>query len=162
MAEQAGPCAGTDPAPPHVAEEVSRELNRLVHVIMRFKQRDDVAVASVLSHLVDTGPQRVGEIAAAVGTDPSTVSRQVTALVEAGFAERRPDPADGRAQRLVPTEAGIDRCAHSRRKRMEFVKAVLARWPEDAQQQLAQLLGRFIDDVQQWDRQDLRRPEGEI
>lgn len=146
------------PASTDVSDQVGHELTRVIRFVHRLKQRADM---SLLGHLVDKGPQRVGEIAAAIGTDPSTVSRQVAALVDAGFAERRPDPDDGRAHRLVATEAGTDRCVEGRRKRMEMFTAVLASWPAQDRQQLAGLLGRFADDLQEWDRRDVRRPGGE-
>ncbi|MFC4944853.1 MarR family winged helix-turn-helix transcriptional regulator [Pseudonocardia sp. GCM10023141] len=159
-------CTGLDRATlaggdPELADHVGRELMRLVRVVTRLKGREDIAVAAVLTQLVDKGPLRVGEIAAAVGTDPSTVSRQVTALVEAGFAERRPDPDDGRAHRLVATEAGVDRCASGRRRRGELITSVLQGWPPEARRQVAQLLGQLADGMQEWDRRDDRRPGGE-
>lgn len=144
-----------------VDDQVGHELTRLIRAVHRLKQREDIAVATVLGHLVDNGPQRVGEIAAAVGTDPSTVSRQVAGLVDAGFAERRADPDDGRAHRLVATAAGVDRCAEGRRRRMELFTAVLASWSVQDRRQLATLLGRFADDLQEKDRRDVRGPGGE-
>lgn len=145
-------------APTDSSDQVGHELSRVIRVVHRLKQRADM---SLLGHLVDKGPQRVGEIAAAIGTDPSTVSRQVAALVEAGLAERLPDPDDGRAHRLVATERGVDRCAEGRRKRMEMFTAVLAGWPVTDRGRLAELLGRFADDLQEWDRRDVRHPGGE-
>ena len=51
-------------------------------------------------------PLRVSALAEAVHSDVSTVSRQVTTLVELGFVTRGPDPDDGRAQALTLTDEG--------------------------------------------------------
>lgn len=147
--------------PVEEATDVAHELMRLVRAVGRLKQREDMVVAGVLAYLVDKGPQRVGEIAAALGTDPSTVSRQVTALVDAGLAERRVDPDDGRAHRLVATGPGIDKCEAGKKRRIELVTSVLSSWPAESRGQLAELLRRFADDVQEWDRRPGRRPGGE-
>ena len=50
------------------------------------------------------GPHRSNALAEAVHSDPSTVSRQIAALVKVGYVERRPDPADGRACLLAATD----------------------------------------------------------
>jgi DNA-binding MarR family transcriptional regulator len=146
------------------ADRISQEVGRLVRVITHHIRRHhaDLAAAHVLGHLAETGPQRVGAIAQAVGTDPSTVSRQVAALVAAGLVERRADPDDGRAHLLAVTEAGLRCCAEGRRKRVEMLVSVLADWPEDSRERLAELLGRFADDVQELDRRISGRSGGEI
>ena len=56
--------------------------------------------SSALSYAADAHRRA---LAAAVHSDPSTVSRQVAALVRAGLIERQADPEDGRASVLVPT-----------------------------------------------------------
>src|SRR3954452_21611677 len=53
-------------------------------------------------------PMRAAELADTLRSDPSTVSRQVAALVRAGYLERRADPADGRASLLVVTPRARD------------------------------------------------------
>ena len=145
------------------ADRIGQELGRLVRAISHLKRhKADLAAAPVLTHLAETGPQRVGAIAHAVGTDPSTVSRQVAALVAAGLVERRADPDDGRAQMLAVTDAGVRSCENGRRKRVELLAAVLSGWPDEARQELAELIGRFADDVQELDRRVTGRSGGEI
>ena len=51
------------------------------------------------------GPVRVSEVAEQLSVDLSVASRQVAALVLAGYVEREPDPDDRRASRLRPTAA---------------------------------------------------------
>lgn len=55
-----------------------------------------------------SGPLRLGDLAAAEGIAPSTLTRVVAVLEEAGYATRRPDPTDARATTIAITEAGKD------------------------------------------------------
>jgi DNA-binding MarR family transcriptional regulator len=151
----------TDLGDTEVSDRIGQELVRLLRLVTRMRQQRDIAVVHVLIHLLEKGPQRVGEIAQALGTDPSTVSRQVTALVDSGLVERRADPDDGRAHLLAATESGVQQCTHNRRHRVEVIAKILSGWPEDNRRQLAALLGRFVDDMQEMDRQMFRRPGGE-
>jgi DNA-binding MarR family transcriptional regulator len=61
---------------------------------------------SALTTLVKTGPMRLGDLAAKEGVAPPTLSRIVAGLVETGYVAREPDPNDGRAFLVNPTEAG--------------------------------------------------------
>jgi len=128
------------------ADLISQDLGRLLRVVARQRHQSEIYVLGVL---LERGPQRVGEIAQALGTDPSTVSRKVAALVDAGLVERRADPDDGRAHLLAATPAGEQRCADGRRHRMDMVASVLSGWPEDSRRQLATLLGQFADGLQE-------------
>jgi DNA-binding MarR family transcriptional regulator len=145
-----------------VADRIAQELGQLTRMVTSLRRhRGDIAVAHVLVQLAEQGPLRVSAIADAVGSDPSTVSRKATELVAAGLVERRPDPDDGRAHLLAVTEAGARCCEDGRSKRMELVCAVLSGWSDESRQRLAELLGRFADDVQELDRRASRRSGGE-
>ena len=63
---------------------------------------------------------RAGALAECMQSDPSTVSRQVAALVKDGLLERRADPADGRASLLVLTEKADAVLADHDRVRLEY------------------------------------------
>lgn len=54
-----------------------------------------------------TGPQPAGDLARALGISAATATGLVDGLVRDGLAERRPDPADGRARIVHATEAGV-------------------------------------------------------
>ena len=123
------------------ADLIGQDLLRLLRVVARQRHQAETFVLSVL---LEKGPQRVGEIAQALGTDPSTVSRKVAALVDAGFVERRADPDDGRAHLLAATPAGERKCADGRRLRIAMVASVLSGWPEDSRRQLATLNGTAV------------------
>ncbi len=65
----------------------------------------DPSAYPVLVQLMES-PKRTTELATCLHADTSTVSRQVTALVDVGLVERRADPEDRRATILVATDAG--------------------------------------------------------
>ncbi len=143
------------------ADRIGQELERLMRIVAKMRHHSDSAAGHVLGVLLERGPLRVGAIAHAVGTDPSTVSRQIATLVETGLVERRADPDDGRSHLLAATETGAQRCVVGRRRRVEAIATILARWPEDSRHRLAELLGRFADDMQERDVRTARRPGGE-
>jgi DNA-binding MarR family transcriptional regulator len=128
------------------ADVIGQDLARLLRILARQRHQ---AETFVLGLLLEKGPQRVGEIAQALGTDPSTVSRKVAALVDAGLVERRVDPDDGRAHLLAATPAGERKCVDGRRHRNAMVTSVLSGWPEDSRRQLARLLSQFADGLQE-------------
>jgi len=128
------------------ADLIGQDLARLLRVVARQRYQAETYVLGVL---LEKGPQRVGEIAQALGTDPSTVSRKVAALVDAGLVERRVDPDDGRAHLLAATPAGEQKCTDGKRHRMDMVASVLSEWPEDSRREFATLLGRFADGMQE-------------
>ena len=145
----------------HTAESIGHDLTRLLRIVARLRHQTDMGAVAVLGLLIEHGPQRVGEIAQALGTDPSTVSRKVAALVDAGLVERRVDPADGRAHLLAATPAGEQKMRTGRQRRTDMVTAVLSEWPEDARRELASLLGRFADGMQEHGMRVARTPGGE-
>lgn len=131
------------------ADLIGQDLARLLRIVARMRHQTDMGANYVLGLLLEKGPQRVGEIAQALDTDPSTVSRKVAALVDAGLVERRVDPDDGRAHLLAATPAGEQKCVDGRRHRIDMVASVLSEWPEDSRRQLATLLSRFADGMQE-------------
>lgn len=61
---------------------------------------------SALSSVDRLGPIRLGDLAAAEGIAPSTLTRLVTALEELGFVKRFPVPEDARASTMAITPRG--------------------------------------------------------
>jgi len=137
------------------ADAVSSQLVRLVRVFDRAHARYQAtnpdalerATYHLLVHLVDGGPRRAGALAEVVHCDPSTVSRQVAQLVRLGLVERSADPLDGRATLLGATTQGRRVCEQNRRLRNERVAAILSGWVPAERTIFAELLTRFVDDV---------------
>lgn len=111
----------------------------------------------VLKCLGTEGPMRAGSLAECVSSDPSTVSRQVAALVKLGLIERRADPDDGRASLLVVTEGGKAVLAEHDRIRLRYFADMLADWGPGDVQAFASLLNRFTDDFNQIDHERVRQ-----
>lgn len=65
---------------------------------------------AALGRLLRHGESTVADLARAEGVRPQSMGATVQALVDLGFAERRPDPSDGRRTLVQATEAG----AHAR------------------------------------------------
>lgn len=61
---------------------------------------------AALSTVESTGPLRLGDLAAAEGIAPSTLTRMVAALEDLGYVRRDADPKDARASTLVITPRG--------------------------------------------------------
>jgi DNA-binding MarR family transcriptional regulator len=63
---------------------------------------------AALATIGKTGPMRLGDLAAAEGIAPSTLTRLVTALEDSGYVRRLADPSDARASTLSITPHGQD------------------------------------------------------
>lgn len=101
----------------------------------------------LITKLAVEGPIRSSALAELVQSDPSTVSRQVAALVKAGYVERRADPADGRASLLVITTGGEQIYEEHCRLRNEHYQRTLAGWSEAECETFATMMSRFTDDI---------------
>jgi DNA-binding MarR family transcriptional regulator len=67
---------------------------------------------AVLAYLDDEG-SRATDLAAQSGRHKQVITTLVDELVELGYVERQPDPADRRAKLIVPTAKGRDHMAKS-------------------------------------------------
>lgn len=106
----------------------------------------DKTSMTLLGALTSIGPVRSNVLAEAVYSDPSTISRQVAALVRDGLIERRADPGDGRASLLAVTDKGRELLESRHRQRSCSLARMLAHWPDGDLEQFAELLERFVAD----------------
>jgi DNA-binding MarR family transcriptional regulator len=67
---------------------------------------------AVLAYLDEEG-SRATDLAAQSGQHKQVIGTLIDELVELGYVERQPDPADRRAKLIVPTEKGRDHMARS-------------------------------------------------
>jgi DNA-binding MarR family transcriptional regulator len=102
----------------------------------------------VLKRLAHDGPMRSSTLAEHIQADPSTVSRQVAALVREGLIERRADPEDGRACLLVLTDRAGEVLRDHDEVRNEQFGRMLAGWSERDLARFAVLLRRFTHDFE--------------
>jgi DNA-binding MarR family transcriptional regulator len=132
-----------------LSEQVPRFM-RVIHALkMQASKADarDRAPLVLLFPLVRLGPLRQSALAELVHADPSTVSRHVAALVEQGLVQRVADETDGRASRLLVTEAGRAALEFLRRERAAHFERVTAGWDATDLATLTTLFGRLIDDL---------------
>ncbi len=118
---------------------------RLVHALKAGQAQEGRAALVLLFPLERVGPLRQGALAELVLADPSTVSRHVAALIEQGLVHRVPDATDGRASRLVVTDAGRAALGQFRAEREAHLARVTADWPAADLSALTHLLGRLLD-----------------
>jgi DNA-binding MarR family transcriptional regulator len=132
-----------------LSEQLPRFM-RLVHALKsqatRTDSRDRAALV-LLFPLVRLGPLRQGALAELVHADPSTISRHVAALVDQGLVRRVADESDGRASRLVVTDAGQAALDVLRREREAHLAEATADWDAADLATLARLFGRLVDDL---------------
>jgi DNA-binding MarR family transcriptional regulator len=100
----------------------------------------------VLRCLAGDGPMRSSAVADCLQSDPSTISRQVAAMVKDGLLERRADPDDGRASLLVLTPKARAVLAEHDDIRIEHFARMLDTWSERDVRRFAALLCRFTHD----------------
>jgi len=103
----------------------------------------DRSAYGIMCRLADEGPQRLGSLAQAFGLDPSTITRQVQALEQAGLAQRRTDLADRRASILDLSPEGREVLARTREHRRGRFDAALSDWSAKEKQEFGRLLEKF-------------------
>ncbi|GAA1808134.1 MarR family transcriptional regulator [Luedemannella flava] len=103
----------------------------------------DRAAYLILRRLDGAGAQSVTSVAESLGLDGSTVTRQVTAMERDGLVRRQRDPGDGRVTIVEPTPVGLRRMHGVRAAREELYRQLLAGWPHDERAELARLLTKL-------------------
>ena len=128
--------------------ELLPRFGRLVHAFktQAVENRDHAALV-LLYPLVRQGPLRQGALAELVHADPSTISRHVASLVERRLVTRVADEFDGRASRLVVTDAGRAKLELLHAERVAYLASVTAGWSPADLQTFTLLFGRFLDDL---------------
>src|SRR5215468_11032141 len=102
---------GTRPAAPAGPAIDAPRLRVAIARLSRWLRRHELAgltptQLSALATVDRIGPLRLGDLAAAEGIAPSTLTRLVTVLEERGYVERCPVPGDARASTLAIAPAG--------------------------------------------------------
>lgn len=137
--------------PPQPVEDLVIALYRL-GLVQRSLARTATAELgsqgfSALAVIAKRGPVRVSEVAEQLSVDLSVASRQVAALVLAGYVERGPDPDDRRATALTITPDGRRVLGDSHRRMVAVATRALAGWTDEELSGLAAALERLRADV---------------
>jgi DNA-binding MarR family transcriptional regulator len=128
-------------ASPAITEEqlaLGQAFEHIVTWLRRSRRASDVSATalSLLDRLDATGPQRITDLAAREGVSQPAMTALVNRLEEHGWAERAADPADGRAIRVVLTDAGHERLLRHRQDRTRRIVERLAVLDADDQRAL--------------------------
>ncbi|XAS76626.1 MarR family transcriptional regulator [Dermatophilaceae bacterium Sec6.4] len=137
----------------NVASQVGEDL---VHVVKTFSalrhhlsrlHPDVETTAYPLIFTLANGPMRVGAIAERIHSDMSTVSRQVSHLVQADILAKIPDPNDGRAQIIALAPDGERLLQDIHRNRGQMFASVMSDWTDDEARDFDGYLSRLHSDL---------------
>jgi DNA-binding MarR family transcriptional regulator len=134
---------------------LERELAVLVRHLDGFGRRSDLyrglgagrAGYLLLMTLNETGDATIGALAATLGLDGSTVTRQIAAMESEGLVERRSDPEDRRCSIIRASRRGGALLEAVRARRTERIDALLAGWPAEDRESLERLLARLNREI---------------
>lgn len=138
------------------ASEARRLMESVQAIARRFalSERSDVACcgitvsqAATLDALRVSGPIRQGELGRRLGITPSTLTRNLTRLLDAGLVERLADPEDARASRIRLSRAGTRAVEEVRRQEQVFAQDVLERLPADRRDAIVDGLRDLLEAV---------------
>ncbi|MDQ2781484.1 MAG: MarR family transcriptional regulator [Actinomycetota bacterium] len=136
------------------AEAMSNTVIRVIKIMASMRHHAPRQHAAVdpshyaLLFSVSGEPRRVSAVAESIHSDVSTVSRQVSHLVQHGLLEKIGDPDDGRAQLLSLSPMGREVIEKLIRGRGEWFEQILTSWSDDDAQTFEHYLARFGDDLE--------------
>ena len=133
---------------PHAEADAEIDVTRLRVALARLSRRlrrHELAgltptQLAALSTIGKTGPMRLGDLAAAEGIAPSTLTRLVTALEDSGYVRRCADPSDARASTLTITAHGQEALERIRTENTLMLTASLELLTPDQRSALAAAL----------------------
>jgi len=139
-----------------LASDVARLRSSFTALLRRFSisERADVqccgmtvAQAATLEALGREGTMRLGRLGKLLGIAPSTLTRNLTRLEEAGLVRRNSDEEDGRAAQVELTEKGRRIRLRLEAMEDEFAERVLDRLYPAAREQALDGLAALLDAV---------------
>jgi DNA-binding MarR family transcriptional regulator len=133
--------------------ELAARLRLVVARLARRLRRETEGAASpsqlsALSSIARLGPLTLGELSAAEGVQPPTMTRVVSCLEDQGLVTRAVDPADRRVARVTTTAAGEGFLERSRHRKDAFLAARLRALGDDdraAVARAAEVLERLLE-----------------
>lgn len=143
------------PTHPDMTTEVLDSLQHQVAVFTRRAEQTrlggvgqarnplDRAAYLLLNRLEQEGPMGVKALAAGMGIDSSTVTRQVAPLVDSGLIKRTSHPEDGRAVVLQLSPRGSSRLDEVRYSRRALMGRLTEDWSPEERDTFCSLLTRF-------------------
>jgi len=93
--------------------------------------------------LSSRGQQKVTELAVALGVNPSTATRTLDRLIEAGLVDRQTNPRSRREMLISLTQEGQRLVGEVTRRRREEIAAIVERMPQTHQRGIVRALNAF-------------------
>lgn len=146
MSSHAGPVPAVTPGTGGV---LGTELVRMVKLLVALRPHIPVTHEAIdtthypVLFALARGPQRISDLAGCAHSDVSTVSRQVSYLVQHHLLAKVPDPDDGRAHRVSLTDEGRAAIDEAVAARGEWLTAIMADWSDGDAQEFLRYLNRF-------------------
>ena len=125
-----------------LASQLRVSVMRLARRLRNERDPDNplgVGAISVLGVLLRHGEQTVGQLAAHERVQPPSMTRTVAALVDAGYAVRRPSDTDGRSSIVEISEKGRQTLLADRRRRDAWLARQLKDLTPDERELLRQV-----------------------
>ena len=121
-------------------------IQRMVRSANRgMASRYDTVRFGILDVLKQRGPVRLSDLAVELDVNPSSVSRRMQELEEAGIVVLAANPEDGRSSLAALTEAGLGEWQQFHESGITATAHVLHDWSETDIRELTRLLSRLID-----------------
>ena len=117
-------------------------------------QTECCGVTPTQCHLVlaveELGEASVGELAASLELDASTLSRTVDGLVKTGVLERREDPVNRRRQLVKLAAAGREKADSINAECDRYYSGLLASLPAENVEIITEALPRLVEALRGW------------
>ncbi|TVY05667.1 MarR family winged helix-turn-helix transcriptional regulator [Paenibacillus cremeus] len=123
--------------------ELAVMVRRLTAMSYAKKYELDRAAFLILHQISTQGPAGVKALSEDFRIDISTVSRQVAALIQKGYAQKVPDPLDKRAFFVEPTELGKTKLGEFRKAGSARLKEMTKEWTDEECRMFGQLLHKL-------------------
>lgn len=120
---------------PDTTELASHLRLAVTRLARKLRQESELGLSlslhAALSTIERAGAVTLGDLAACEQVQPPTMTRIVSALVDAGLVSREADPADGRVAWVFPTVEGRRLLQRSRRRKEAYLARRLREIPPE-------------------------------
>ncbi|MFM2484183.1 MarR family winged helix-turn-helix transcriptional regulator [Celerinatantimonas yamalensis] len=101
----------------------------------------------LLCLLTEKSPQSSGILAAQLGLDSSTVTRQIKAMIDLQLLQRLPDPCDRRGCLINVTALGVEKYNAMQEIKRHNVEKIFQDWSPEDKEQLGDLLAKVNESI---------------
>ena len=140
--------------PPEEEASAAELVERLLTVTHGIRRRHNAALANyelsvprgrLLMAMHKLGQPKMSELAASLDLNARTITTAVDMLEREGILERRPDPTDRRATRVLLTDAGRVQIAEWQEFQRQLAESAMAPLSADERRSLRRVLDKIRD-----------------